>query len=325
MESLQSMHLFVRVVRAGSFSAAGRDLGLAPSSISRQVNALEDELGVRLLNRTTRALNLTQAGMVYFERASQILDDVEAAHREVSELDAKPRGTLRITAPVTFGRLHVATALPGFLALNPELQVEFTASDQVVDLIEEGVDVAIRIAPLKDSSLVARRLAPMHRVICASPDYLRIHGVPRTPQDLAEHQCLVFRSQSSSNLWRPGGGSWMLKSAEESVEMQVQGRFVSNNADVLVEAARQGLGLVHMPNWLVADDVRCGRLQQVLPEYQVGPDDRNVAIYAVYPSRRHLSAKIRAFVDYMSEHLTGLANVDLGRRARDVGQLESVQ
>ena len=190
MESLQSMHLFVRVVRAGSFSAAGRDLGLAPSSISRQVNALEDELGVRLLNRTTRALNLTQAGMVYFERASQILDDVEAAHREVSELDAKPRGTLRITAPVTFGRLHVATALPGFLALNPELQVEFTASDQVVDLIEEGVDVFLVAGDIFDTMSPppeAERLlyAALRRLVEARIEVVLVAGNHDNPRRLA--------------------------------------------------------------------------------------------------------------------------------------------
>ena len=177
-----------------------------------------------------------------------------------------------------------------------------------MDLIEEGVDVAIRLAPLKDSSLVAKRLAPTHRMVCASPGYVARHGKPGSPDELTDHNCLVFRSQASSNLWRPGGGTWMFKRDGETVEVEVSGSLVSNTADVLVAAARQGLGLVHVPNWLVARDVYLGRLVQVLPDYEASPQDKSAAIYAVYPSRRHLSAKIRVFVDFMAERFKPLAD-----------------
>jgi len=190
------MGLFVEVVAAGSFSEAGRRRGLAASSVTRSINALEDQLGVRLLNRSTRKLSLTEAGRLYHERSRRIIAEVEDARLSVSQLEAAPRGTLRMNVPVAFGRLHVAPALPTFLARYPGLQVDLSMTDGFIDLVEEGVDLAVRIGELEDSSLIARRLAPNRRVICASPDYLRQAGVPRVPEDLRTHNCLIYKRQA---------------------------------------------------------------------------------------------------------------------------------
>ena len=303
MDTLAGMRFFVQVVRAGNFSAAGRQLDLAPSSISRQINSLEDELDVRLFHRSTRKLHLTEAGELYYDYASRILAEVDEANRAVTDLEATPRGTLRINSPVVFGRVHVAPAILAFLERYPEIQIHFDTTDQVVDLIEDGVDVAVRIGELKDSSLIARRLAPMRRVICGSPAYLKRHGVPQHPEELAQHDCLTFRFHVASNLWRPGANLWRLKGSEGVTEVAVSGRLQANSADALTTAACAGLGLVLVPGWLVGEHIRQGRLQVVLGDYQVSPtsiDPDAYAIWAVYPSKRHLSPKVRAFVDFLA-------------------------
>ncbi len=191
MDPLNSMELFVDVVAAGSFSEAGRRRGLAASSVTRNLNALEDELGARLLNRTTRKLSLTEAGRLYHERSRRILADVEDAKLSVTQLEAAPRGTLRLNVPVAFGTMHIAPALPEFLARYPAVQIDLDMTDAFIDLVEQGVDLAVRIGELEDSSLIARRLARNHRVICASPAYLQSAGVPREPADLRQHSCLI--------------------------------------------------------------------------------------------------------------------------------------
>ncbi|MFO1352798.1 MAG: LysR family transcriptional regulator [Gammaproteobacteria bacterium] len=303
MDTLASMRLFVQAVKSANFSAVARQLGVAPSSVSRQIDALEAALGARLLNRSTRKLHLTEAGQLYYERASRILADIEDANRVVNELEATPHGTLRISAPVNFGRLHVAPQLPQFLERYPEMQVDFSLSDQLVDLVEEGFDLAIRIADLKDSLLIARRLMDIRRVICASPAYLAKRGVPRHPDDLREHNCLTFRLYTANNLWRPGASVWRLSGAGGIAEVAVTGNLQANSADVLLAAALQGLGLVLVPTWLVCDDLQVGRLRPVLAEYQVSPLNGNAAIYAVYPEHRRHSPKVRAFVEFISERV----------------------
>lgn len=301
MDMLASMRLFARVVRTENFSAVGRQLNLAPSSVSRQINALEEALGVRLLIRTTRKVNLTEAGQLYFDHVSRIISEIDEANRAVGELQAAPRGTLRINAPVSFGRVHVAPALPAFLERYPEVQIDFATTDQIIDLIEEGVDIAVRIAELKDSSLIARKLAPMHRVICGSPAYLQRRGTPRTPEDLGEHNCLTFRFAAASNLWRPGAKLWRLRNHAGQVEVPVGGSLSANNAEALVTAALAGLGLILVPSWLVGGYIERGELSTVLGDYRVSPSGIDAAIYAVYPPNRQLSPKVRVFIDFLVE------------------------
>jgi DNA-binding transcriptional LysR family regulator len=295
MDALHSMGLFVDVVMAGSFSEAGRRRGLAASSVTRSISALEDELGVRLLNRTTRKLSLTEAGRLYHERSRRIIAEVEDARLSISQLEAAPRGTLRLNLPVVFGRMHVAPALPAFLARYPAVDIDMTVTDAFIDLVEDGVDLAVRIGELDDSSLIARRLAPNHRVICASPDYLARAGVPSSPQDLRQHNCLIYKRQPRRTFWR-------LRNVAGTIEIEVEGTLRANNADALVAAAQGGLGLTIVPVWMVIDEIKSGTLTRVLADYQVSPGALDTSIYAVFPYNRHLSPKVRALVDFFVEH-----------------------
>jgi DNA-binding transcriptional LysR family regulator len=295
METFAGMRMFTEVVDSGSFSAAGRRLGLAASSVARAIGALENQLGVRLLNRTTRKLGLTEAGRLYHERSRRILAEVEEARLSVTQLEAAPRGTLRLNVPVVFGRLHIAPALPDFLALHPALRVDLAMTDAFVDLVEEGVDLAIRIGELEDSSLIARRLAPNRRVLCASPAYLERHGIPTSPDELSEHNCLMYKQQNRS--------VWRLRDDSRIHEIRVSGSLLANNADVLHTAALGGVGLTLLPIWLVGRDIQRGALKIVLADYQVSPGALDTNIYAVFPHSRHLSAKVRAFIDFMRERI----------------------
>ena len=304
MDSLTSVRLFVDVARSGSFSAVARDSGVATSSVTRQINTLEDSLRVRLLNRTTRRLSLTDVGQVFLEHAQRILADVDEAQRAVTELESAPRGRLRVSAPVVFGRLHIAPAIGRFLASYPELAVEVSLSDNMVNLVEESIDLAIRIAELNDSTLVARKLADMSRLICASPDYLARAGRPRTPADLAAHNCLTFRSNVSNEIWRASTRAWRLRSPTgEVLNVSVSGSLQTNNADVLLTAALDGLGLILVPDWTACRYVKSGQLEVVLPEFRAGISEAEPAIYAVYPSSRFLSPKVRAFIDFFVDEL----------------------
>jgi DNA-binding transcriptional LysR family regulator len=295
METFAGMRMFAEVVDSGSFSAAGRRLGLAASSVARAIGALENQLGVRLLNRTTRKLGLTEAGRLYHERSRRILAEVEEARLSVTQLEAVPRGTLRLNVPVVFGRLHIAPALPDFLALHPALRVDLAMTDAFVDLVEEGVDLAIRIGELEDSSLIARRLAPNRRVLCASPAYLERHGIPTSPDELPEHNCLMYKQQNRS--------VWRLRDDARIHEIRVSGSLLANNADVLHTAALGGVGLTVLPIWLVGRDIQRGALKIVLADYQVSPGALDTNIYAVFPHSRHLSAKVRAFIDFLRERI----------------------
>ncbi len=294
MDSLGSMDLFVDVVAAGSFSEAGRRRGLAASSVTRTINALEDELGVRLLNRTTRKLSLTEAGRLYHERSRRIIAEVEDARLSVTQLEAAPRGTLRLNVPVVFGRLRVAPLLAEFLGRYPGLQIDINMTDAFIDLVEEGVDLAIRIGELQDSSLIARRLAANHRVICASPGYLQAAGTPRQPDDLRAHNCLIYKRQ-------PGRAVWRLRNAHGTVEVEVGGTLRANNADALHAAALGGLGLAILPTWMVGPDIQSGALIRLFPDHEVSPGALDTSIYAVFPYNRHLSPKVRAMVDFLVE------------------------
>lgn len=291
MDRLSGMAVFVRVVEEESFSAAARVLGLSKSAVSKQVAALEDRLGARLLNRTTRRLSLTDAGVAFYDRAQRIVADAEEAEAAVSQLSATPRGVLRVNAPVSFGVQHLGPVLPEFMDAHPDLSVELTLNDRFVDLVEEGFDVAVRIGRLPDSSLIARRLAPLRRVVVASPAYVAAHGAPQQPEDLRDHACLLY-----AYLLR--GDAWALRGPEgRAVEVRVDGRLRANNGDVLRAALLGGMGVAYMPSFLVGNDLAEGRLVRLLPEWQ----DDSAGIYAVHPHARLVPPKVRAFVDFLAE------------------------
>lgn len=288
MDRLASIEAFVKVAELRSFSQAATKLNTSKSVISRHVTALETQLGVRLFHRTTRALTLTEAGRGYFERVAQILIDLEAADQSVSDLQVTPRGRLKVSAPMSFGFLHLAPALPDFLAQYPELNIDVEMSDRFVDLVEDGFDLAVRIGTLSDSSLVAKKLAPIRRVICASPHYLKTNGVPVSPVDLKDHQCLC-----NSNM--PGREWRFIMPDSKPVLVPVGGRMTINNGDALRIAALNHLGLIDLPTFIVGEDLKKGSLVSVLDDYV----PQILGLYAVYSHARHLSPKVRAFIDFL--------------------------
>lgn len=286
---LSAMVAFVQVIEGGSFSAASRVLGLTRSAVSRQIAALEDRLGVRLLNRTTRQLSPTEAGSIYYEHCVRILAEAAAAERAVMDLDEEPRGTLRINAPMSFALGHLGPALAEFMALYPALRIDLVLDDRVVDLVAEGFDMAVRIAELPPSTLVARKLALNRRVLCASPAYLARSGIPERPQDLSRHRCLAYTYLAT-------GSDWRFRGRDGPFTIRIDGAFAANNGDVLRDVALAGGGITLSPTFIVGDDLRAGRLVPVLAD-QV---DADTGIYAVYPQTRHLSPKVRALVDFLA-------------------------
>lgn len=290
MENLAGMAVFAAVVEARSFSSAAVRLALSKSAVSKQVSRLEDRLGARLLNRTTRRLSLTEVGETFYRHCVRVLEEAEAAEQAVTHLHEEPRGRIKINAPMSFGILHLADAIPDFLARHPQVTVDIDLSDRFVDLIEEGYDLAIRIANLNDSSLIARRLAPVRRIVAGSPAYFAEHGVPERPADLKDHNCLRYTYVADGREWRFRGSD-----GEEAIE--VSGSMRANNSDVLRGAALAGVGLMMAPTFIVGDEVRAGRLRPVLTEFEIA----DLGIYAVYPHKRHLSPKVRAFVDFLAE------------------------
>jgi DNA-binding transcriptional LysR family regulator len=291
MGRLRTLEAFVRVAEIRSFSEAARRLRSSKSAVSRQVAALERELGARLLHRTTRSLTLTEAGRGYLERASRILADLDEANASVSRLQSAPRGRLRVNAPMSFGFLHLAPAVPDFLARYPEVEVDMIMNDRFVDLVDEGFDVAVRIGQLQDSSLVARQLAPICRVVCASPAYLRARGIPDSPEDLKTHECLLYSNVAVPNQWHftaSDGRQWTV---------EVKGRLSTNNGDALVAAALAGFGMVYHPTFIVGRHLQAGTLVKVLEQFV----HQTAVVSAVYPHARHLSPKVRAFVDFLVE------------------------
>lgn len=292
MDRLQSMAVFVRVAELGSFSSAARQLGLSKSAVSKHVTALEERLGVRLINRTTRRLALTEIGAAYRDYCARIVQDVEEAEAVAMQHSALPRGRLRLNAPMTFGRLHLGPLLPEFLARHPGIEVELTLNDRFVDLLEEGYDVAVRIGRLADSSLIARRLASARSICAASPAYLAARGAPREPAGLAGHNCLRYTLSA-----RPD--EWGFQRGAEHVAVKVAGNLVANNGDALRAAAVEGLGIVYLPDFIIGDDLAAGRLVELLPGW-LAPE---IPIHAVFPPQRHTTAKLRAFVDFLVEKL----------------------
>ena len=295
MDHIKAMRLFLTVVQTGSLSGAGRQSGLSPASVSRQITALEDDLGVRLLNRTSRRLSLTEAGQVYLEHAERLLQDIDELRDAVTQMAVKPRGTLRIQSRISLGTQHVAPLIPTFLALYPDLKIDLWLTDNDLDLTEHGIDLAIRTGDLSDSTLIGRRLASSPRVICASPEYWSEHGKPETPEAIIDHNCLTYRFEFGT-----AATLWQFRTDEgQSMNIQVNGNFQTNNGEALRVAALSGLGVAMLPAWSVKDHLKTGSLERVLSEYETTVSDLDFGIYAVYLSRRNLSAKTRLFVDHL--------------------------
>lgn len=299
MDIFASVKAFVAVAEEGGFAPAARKQGVATSSVTRQVDALEDYLGTILLNRSTRRVTLTPAGEAYHPQAARILADLEEANRSVSERDGPPRGLLRVSLPVSFARLHVAPAMAGFLKGCPHIELELLMTDSVVNLVEERIDIAIRLGSLESSSLIARRLAPHRRVVCASPDYLQAHGMPQVPADLARHNCLAFSYATGDRIWRFSKGG-------QDEQQRVSGNLRANHSETLREAALGGLGLILMPTWLIGADLAEGRLQPVLTEWAAdigrhATTPQSSGIYALFLPDRRPSAKVHVFTEFLAK------------------------
>lgn len=292
MEDLDRMAIFARVVETKSFSAAARHLGLSKSFVSKQVTQLEKSIGARLLNRTTRNMSLTEAGTTFYAHCARIVEELQEAKLAVGRLHSEPRGLLRISVPVAFGRLHIAPALPQFLSVYPELKIDMVTTDRFVDLAEEGYDVVVRISGEPAPNLVARKLAGVNRKICATPEYFVRCGVPETPADLERHNCLTYTYFSPQGLWR-------LHGQHGDLSVQVSGNLRLNDDDALAEAVLGGLGIALLPTFIIGKDLQCGRLQSVLSDHV----SLERHIYAIYLPNRHLSAKVRAFIDYLLKRI----------------------
>ena len=293
MDALRQIEAFVAVVRAGSYVKAAERQDSSKAALSRQVLELETRLGTRLLNRTTRRLSLTETGAAYFERCVQLLDDLREADAEAGATTATARGLLRINAPLTFGNLHLAPLWGEFLKLHPAVELDITLTDRVVDLVEEGFDLAVRIVPagrLASNSLVARRIATDRILLCASPGYLRSAPALAHPSNLAAHAVMAYA-------WWSGGDSWQFTGPDgATADVNVRPRLRTNSGDTCRAAALADQGVIYQPAFLVGPDVRAGRLVELLPGWR-GP---SLDIHAIYPSRTHLSGKVRAMVDFLA-------------------------
>ena len=291
MDSVAGMRILVRVVDSGNFSAAARQLGIAPSSVSRQINELEEDLGARLFARTTRKLSLTEAGQLYYERASSIINDVAEAKLAISQLGS-PSGILRITVPSGIGRELVVSAVPAFLDKYPAIKIVLSMTDRMVDIVDAGIDVAIRVGRQRDSSFKARKIGESRRIVCASTAYLKKAGIPKTPADLETHNCITWRDH-------PGHNSWEFRGPSGPSKVRVSGSFFAKNADAIVAATVAGLGLSLLPEWNMRIELRQKQLRVVLADCQAIP--ASSPVYAVHAHQRHVPPKIRVFIDFLKE------------------------
>jgi len=295
MDRLAAMEMFVRIVETGNFSAVARQLGTTQPTISKQLTALEKQLRTRLLNRSTRRLSLTEAGATYYERCRRIIDEVRDAEGALGQLQSALTGTLHVNGSIALGEIFLAPLLLRFQAQYPELGVELSLSDRYIDLVEEGVDVAVRIGRLADSNLVARRLGSTRRVLVATPAYLAAHGTPQRPEDLAHHSCLLYAYLSSGN-------EWTFEGPEGEIRVRVRGNFKANNGEAIRQALLANVGVAMSPDWLIHDKLESGEVVALLPEYAPPPLDIN----AVYPSGRHVSTKVRTFIEFLQNEFKAI-------------------
>ena len=308
MDKFEDLQAFVAVVEAGSFTAAADRLDTAKSAVSRRVSALEERLGVQLLRRTTRTLNLTDTGRSFYEHAARILADLEEAESAAQQEHGELRGTLRIALPLSFGVRHMCKPIAAFSKRHPKIHFDLDLNDRRIDLIEEGVDLAVRIGHLEDSSLIARKLFDVRTVVCASRQYLAKHGEPATPDELREHDCLVYSNLADPDTWRWEDSDGGRHAAELSPVMR------ASSGDFLTNAAAHGLGVVIQPTFIASEALRLGNLVPILTAYEwpVSP------AYAVYPPTRHLSYRVRAFIDFLVERFAGVPSWD-----RECGSIQN--
>ena len=297
MDRFQEMRVFAAVVDGGSFVGAADELDMSKAAVSRIVSDLEARLGVRLLHRTTRRLSLTAEGEVFFDRCKDLLAAVDEAEAEITERSGHAVGVLKVSAPVSYGILRLAPLWGGFLSAHPQIELQISLSDRVVDLVDEGFDLAVRIARLESSSLVSRRLSSTRLVLCASPRYLKMHGKPRHPADLAAHTVLAYSLLVVGN-------SWEFEGPEGPVAVKVRPRMHTNSGDTCRAAAVQHQGIILQPEFLVGEDLQEGRLVELMPEYR----SYDLGVYAVYPSRKHLLPKVRLLIDHLASALQPAAH-----------------
>ncbi|NVZ92523.1 LysR family transcriptional regulator [Pseudomonas yamanorum] len=293
MNPFEDMRLFCQVMESGSFTAAAEHLGLSKQFVSRRLIQLEERLGVRLLNRSTRRLDVTPLGQSYYESALRLLSEVEQVEQGIAGQNTDPRGTIRLSAPLSFAMAHLGSLLPLFLQRHPHVTVEVDLSDRPVDLISEGYDLVLRIGTLEDSTLIARRIASVQRVYCASPDYLALHGTPQTPDDLVDHECLPY-----------GHGrqvQWHFKFDGKPHTRNVSGRMRVNNGELLRDAAIAGLGITYLPNFIVGQALQDGRLVALLED----TTPESLTLSAVYPQHRQSSRPVQALIEFLRERLAG--------------------
>jgi DNA-binding transcriptional LysR family regulator len=296
MDKLTSLRAFVKVVETANFSEAGRRLRISRSAVSKYVAELEQDLGVQLLSRTTRRVMPTENGQTYYERAIAILADLDAADQAVTQSQAKPRGLLRVNAPMSFGTMQLGPAIAEFMKLYPDLQIQLALSDEHVDPVQDGLDVTLRIAELESSSLIARKLMPIDRIVCASPEYLQKHGTPKHPSDLRNHACLTYGYLSTGNQWKLSG-----KDGDHWINPRWT--LCANNAEVLRDAAVSGRGVAVLPVFIAEAALKSGELQSFLSDYKTPP----LTLYAIYPPTRHLATKVRLFIDYLVKRFSKAA------------------
>lgn len=292
MDDINAYIVFAKVVEAESFTGAAELLGESKSAVSKQINRLEDSLGVRLLNRTTRRMSLTEAGQIFYDRARRVAEEAEEARLAVTQLQESPRGVLRVNAPLSYGIEHLAPILPTFMERFPDLTVDLTLSDRRADLVEEGIDVAIRIGALSDNSLIARKLSEYRRIVVASPRYWETHPKPQKPADLTDHDCLTYSYLST-------GRTWNFKGDDAYIDVPVSGSLSANNGDAIVRVVSQGLGVAWLPEFICGRALATGALEPVLEAFETDP----IGVFAVFPHRRNLPTKVRVFVDYCADVL----------------------
>lgn len=295
MDDLRRMVIFFHVVDTQSFSGAARQLGIARSAVSRHITLLEKSIGVRLLNRTTRRLSLTEVGETYYQSCARIVAEAETATRRISQLQDEPQGTLKVAAPISLGNQFITPLVREFMQRHTALSVELLLDDQIIDMVKEGIDISIRVGWLHDSNLVARKLGDWPRFLCASPDYIERHGRPESPAQLVDHEWIIFTTL-------PTPYHWTFTKNKRQKRIQVKGRLKTNNADAIRSSLLAGAGITAQASFLVRDDIKAGRLEHLLPDYDCG----SVGMYAVYQDRRYQQAKVRLFIDYIDREFKRL-------------------
>ncbi|HED34106.1 MAG TPA: LysR family transcriptional regulator [Gammaproteobacteria bacterium] len=294
---IQSLYLFTDVMRQRSFASIAKTRGIAPSSVSRSISALESEIGIRLFQRTTRQIVPTEAGLLYYERISSVLEELELAQHQATDVNSQPTGTLKITTSKVFGEMHIVPLLATFSELYPELSLEIQFNDGYTDLIEERIDIAIRAGSLGDSGYIARRLMPMSFHISASPEYLKKNGTPQHPQQIKAHSCLLF-PRSGHNL------NWLFKQQQKIQEISVQGKYLLTQSNAIKQCTLAGMGLSLLPDWLIQPELDAGLLVPLFEEFEVTATDYKGAVWLLYPSREYVPAKVRLFNDFLLKHFS---------------------